>query len=148
VIHFALEEISRIGRTAAGVKGMALNVDDTVAYAFPHNSEGEVILISELGYMKRCLLIDFDRQARGGKGVKGFNFLKNGGNGTYIAGAVIVCVPFDMRIVQKDGTETPLNTEEVAIESRLGKGTPYVVVVMNNYVAELQKVPIIEKNEV
>jgi DNA gyrase/topoisomerase IV subunit A len=137
-IHFAVEEVSKIGRTAAGVKGMTLANDDKVSHAFVHNSEGEVILISELGYMKRCLLIDFDRQARGGKGVKSFNLLKNGTNGSRIAGALIVRDPFDFRIVQKSGAFTPINSEEVSIESKAGKGQPYVVVVMDDFVTELQ----------
>lgn len=137
-IHFAIEEVSKIGRTAAGVKAMTLAANDHIAHAFVHNSEGEVILISELGYMKRCLLIDFDRQARGGKGVKSFSFLKSGANGSRIAGALVVRDPFDFRIVQKSGTFTPINSEEVAIESKAGKGTPYVVVVMDDTVVELQ----------
>ena len=111
---------------------------DRIAYAFVHNSEGEVILISELGYMKRCLLIDFERQARGGKGVRSFGFLKNGSNGTRIAGALMVRDPFDFRIVQKSGAVTKFNSEEVSIETKAGKGTPYVVVVMDDVVVELQ----------
>ena len=137
-IHFALDEVSRIGRTAAGVKGMTLAEGDRVTHAFMHNSEGEVILISELGYMKRCLLIDFDRQARGGKGVRSFNLLKNGTNGSRIAGALLVRDPYDFRIVQKSGAFTPVNSEEVSIESKAGKGTPYVMVVMDDVVVELQ----------
>ncbi len=137
-IHFALEEVSRIGRTAAGVKGMTLADGDRVSRAFMHNSEGEVILISDLGYMKRCLLIDFDRQARGGKGVRSFNLLKNGANGSRIAGALIVRDPYDFRIVQKSGAYIVVNSEEVSIESKAGKGTPYVMVVMDDVVVELQ----------
>lgn len=136
-IHFAVDEVSLIGRTAAGVKAMTLAAGDKVAYAFVHNSEGEVILISELGYMKRCLLIDFERQARGGKGVKAFNFLKNGANGAYLAGALLVREPFEFQIIQKNGTMTPCNTEDVSIESRSGRGAPYVMVVMDDVVIEL-----------
>ena len=136
-IHYATEEVSLIGRTAAGVKAMTLGPDDDVAYAFVHNSEGEVVMISDMGYMKRCLLIDFDRQARGGKGVKAFNFLKNGANGSAIAGALIVTEPFRFNIVQKNGTVTPCVTEDVAIEPRTGRGQPYVVVVMDDVVTEL-----------
>jgi len=139
-IHFAVEEVSVIGRTAAGVKGMTLAEDDNVAFAFVHNSEGEVIMISELGYMKRCLLIDFERQARGGKGVKAFGFLKNGSNGNVIAAAVMVREPYDFRIIQKNGTATQYNTEDVAIEPRSGRGTPYVVVVMDDVVIDIIKV--------
>ena len=65
-----------LGRTAAGVKAMQLNPGDRLIAAFAHNSEGEVLLATDLGYMKRCLLIDFDRQARGGKGLKAISFLK------------------------------------------------------------------------
>ena len=139
-IHFAVEEVSLIGRTAAGVKAITLAPDDAVAFAFLHNSEGEVVMISDLGYMKRCLLIDFDRQARGGKGLKAFNFLKNGQNGRAVAGALTVKEAFDFRIVQKGGTLTACNTEDVAIEPRSGRGQPYVVVVMDDVVTEIVRV--------
>ena len=136
-IHFAIEEVSIIGRVAAGVKAMGLAPDDEVAFAFVHNSEGEIIMISEMGYMKRCLLIDFERQARGGKGVKAFNFLKKGDNGSYIAGALAVREPYRFRIVQKNGGEMTFNTEDVTIETRAGRGQPYAVVVMDDVVTEL-----------
>ena len=138
-IHFALDEVSLIGRTAAGVKGMALSPDDRVAFAFLHNSEGEIVLATDLGYMKRCLLIDFDRQARGGKGVKCFTLVKTGANGKKIGGALMVTDPFDFRIVQKSGAFTCVNTEDVGIETKAGKGSPYVVVVMDDWIVELQK---------
>ena len=138
-IHFALDEVSLIGRTAAGVKGMTLSPDDRVAFAFLHNSEGEIVLATDLGYMKRCLLIDFDRQARGGKGVKCFTLVKTGANGKKIGGALMVTDPFDFRIVQKSGAFTCVNTEDVGIETKAGKGSPYVVVVMDDWIVELQK---------
>ena len=133
-IHFALEEVSLIGRTAAGVKAITLAADDAAAFAFLHNSEGEVVMISEMGYMKRCLLIDFDRQARGGKGVKAFNFTRNGQNGSYVAGALTVREPFDFKIIQKNGDVTPCNTDSVPIEPRAGKGHPHVMVVLDDVV--------------
>ncbi|MGX8705864.1 MAG: DNA gyrase subunit A, partial [bacterium] len=138
-IHFALEEVSLIGRTAAGVKAITLAADDAAAFAFLHNSEGEVVMISDMGYMKRCLLIDFDRQARGGKGVKAFNFTRNGQNGAYVAGALTVREPFDFKIIQKNGNITPCNTDSVPIEPRTGKGQPYVVVVLDDVVIGLSK---------
>ena len=138
-IHFALDEVSLIGRTAAGVKGMTLAPDDRVAFAFLHNSEGEIVLATDLGYLQRCLLIDFDRQARGGKGVKCFTLVKTGSNGKKIAGALMVTDPYDFRMVQKSGAFTCLNTEDVGIETKAGKGSPYAVIVMDDCVIELQK---------
>ena len=121
------------------MKAMALSAEDSVAFAFAHNSEGEVILVSELGYMKRCLLIDFDRQARGGKGVRSFAFLKNGSNGSRVAGALMVTDPCDFRIVQKSGAVDAGSTPRTSPSSpRPGGGTPYVVVVLDDVVTELQ----------
>ena len=134
-----MEEASLVGRTAAGVKSMTLAPEDRVAFVFVHNGEGEVVLASELGYMKRCLLIDFDRQARGGKGVKCVSFLKNGVNGKYVAGALSVTEPYDFQVIQKSGTATGFNTEDVAIDTRAGKGQPYVVVVMGDVVTALSR---------
>ncbi len=138
-IHFALEEVSLIGRTAAGVKSMALAPGDRVAFAFLHDSEGEVVLATDLGYMKRCLLVDFDRQARGGKGVKCITLMKNGSNGAKVAGALMVKEPYDFQIVQKSGTMTQYNTEDVSIETKASKGQPYAVVVMGDVVVGLTK---------
>jgi len=139
-IHFAVEEVSQVGRTAAGVKGMTLAAGDRVAFCFTHNSEGEVIMASDLGYLKRCLLIDFDRQARGGKGLKAFNFLKNGANGRSITGALVVTDPYDFEIVQKSGAASRFSTDMLQIETRSGRGQAYAVVVMDDTVTGLRKV--------
>ena len=136
-IHFGVEDVSVIGRTAAGVKGMTLTAEDRVIFALAHNGEGEVVLASDRGYMKRCLLIDYDRQARGGKGVKTFSFVKNGVNGTQIAAALAVREPFDFVVRQKNGTETVFNTEAVPIETKAGKGEMFAMVVMDDCVEEI-----------
>ena len=82
---------------------------------------------------------DFERQARGGKGVKAFTFLKSGTNGSRVAGALLVREPYLFRVVQKSGTATAFNTEDVSIEPKNGRGSPYVVVVMDDVVVELAK---------
>ena len=67
------------------------------------------------------------------------NLLKNGSNGNCIAGALMVTDPYDFRILQKSGTATTFNTEDVGIETKSGKGQPYVVVIMGDVVTGLQK---------
>ncbi len=133
-VHFALEDVSVVGRTAGGVKGMTLAPEDEVMFACAHDGEGEIVLASDRGYLKRCLLIDYDRQARGGKGVKTFSFVRNGMNGMCIAAAMTVKEPYDFVVRQKDGTETDLNTELIPIETKPGKGAMFVMVVMDNVV--------------
>ena len=136
-ICFDASEVPATGRATAGVKGISLPPDDRMAFAFLHESEGEVLLASDRGYMKRCLLVDFDPQARGGKGVKCFTFLKNGANGEKIAGALMVREPFDFITLQKGGQTTKLNTEWVKIELKAGKGQPLVMAMMDDLVEEL-----------
>jgi DNA gyrase subunit A len=87
--------------------------------------------------MKRCLMVDFDPQARGGKGVKCFTFLKNGANGEKIAGALMVREPFDFTVLQRQGQATKLNTESVKIELKAGKGQPMVMAMMDDLVEEV-----------
>jgi len=60
-------------------------------------------------------------------------------NGSCIAGALMVTDPYDFNIIQKNGTVTTFNTEDVGIETKNGKGQPYVVVVMGDVVVGLQK---------
>ena len=125
-IAFALDEVSVTGRVGMGVRGIALGKDDECVAAMPFEPEGELLLVSDCGYMKRCLLVDFEIQARGGKGGKCFALLKSGANGTRIAGALSVRLPYDFLTVQQRSGDTRLNTEEIKIESRAAKGTPYI----------------------
>jgi len=137
-ILFDASEVPSTGRATAGVKGIGLAPDDRVAFPFLFDSaEGEALLVTDRGYMKRCLLVDFDPQARGGKGVKCFTFLKNGANGEKIAGALVVRQPFDFVALQKQGLATKLNTEWVKIELKAGKGQPLVMAVMDDLIEEV-----------
>ena len=54
-----------------------------------------------------------------------------------VVGALAVRDAFDFKVLQKGGTATTFNTEDVAIEPRSGRGQPYVVVVLDDVVTEL-----------
>ena len=138
-IHFKTAEVSLIGRTAAGVRGIALAPEDGVGFVLPNDEEGEVLLVSDKGFMKRCLLIDFDLQARAGKGVKCFAFQKNGTNGTCVCAALLVKQPFDFAAKQKSGQEMPLNTNAVRIERRDSRGSMYAMCVLDDTVEFVEK---------
>ena len=132
VIHFPIGEVAAIGRVSAGVKGMLLSADDRVLSAIIGSDEGELVLLSDQGYLKRCLMGDFELQARAGKGVRAINLLRNGANGREIVAAFSVKEPFTFHIVQKDGTRTPVDTEAIKLEMRSGKGQPFVLVAGGN----------------
>lgn len=140
VIHFPTDQISPTGRATAGVRGMALDAGDKLAHAFqPTADEGELLLVSDRGYAKKALLIDFELQNRAGKGLKGFTFQKNGANGQYIAGALYVRDAFLFTIHQKTSAPTSFSTEDVHIEPRAGKGRMYVMALMDDAVIAVKK---------
>ena len=137
-ILFDAGEVPATGRATAGVKGVALTPDDRVGFAFvTESADGEALLVTDRGYMKRCLMVDFDPQARGGKGVKCFQFLKNGANGEKIAGALLVKEPFEFIALQRQGQATKMSTESVKIEFKAGKGQPMVMAMLDDLVEEV-----------
>jgi DNA gyrase subunit A len=133
-IRFALDEVPATGRVSAGVMGIKLEKGDSVAFARQVLDEGEVLLISDKGYAKRSLIFDHEVQKRYGKGLKTFDFKKNGSNGTCVAAAFYVREPFDFVVTQRHGTETKFNTEEILIEQRAGKGTLLVMALLDDVV--------------
>ena len=79
-------------------------------------------------------MFDYDIQGRNGKGLKTFDFKKNGSNGTCIAAAFHVKMPFDFVVEQKHGTKTEVNTELVRIDARAGKGMLLVMTLLDDVV--------------
>ncbi len=138
-IHFPVGDIAAIGRTAAGVKGISLAEGDHLIAAHIGSFEGELLLMSDLGYAKRCLMVDFELQARGGKGTKCFTLLKNGTNGSRLIYSDIVREPHKLLIRQMNGEKTELDTDTVRIEMKSGKGTPYIFVLLGNDITSITK---------
>ncbi len=137
-IRFAPGDVPVQGRGARGVKAIALMNGDAVLMATQTPDEGEVFVLSDRGYGKRSLIFDYEIQGRGGKGLKTFDFKKNGSNGYEIVSAFHVTNPKDVVILQKHGDETRLNTDEVHIEARFSKGSPVVMVMLDNVVESVK----------
>ncbi len=141
-IRFALDTVPEMGRAAAGVKCIKLDDGDSVIAAMQVKDEGEILTISDRGYAKRSLLFDYEVQGRNGKGLKTFDFKKNGSNGTRIAAAFYVREPFDIAVKQRHGTVTRVNTEEVRIEQRASKGSMLILVMLDDDVVSADKVDV------
>jgi len=125
-IRFREVEVGAMGRNAGGVRGIQLREDDEVVAAeWVEGEEGEIFVISDLGYAKSSLLIDYPIQGRGGKGVFTFEF-KEGkrirSNGSRLVTAFAVKEAFDVNIVLASGKRHILNTEKASIEDRKSPG--------------------------
>lgn len=131
-IRFAADSVPETGRAAAGVIGIKLEPKDRVMACMPVGDEGELIVLTDRGFGKRSFLFDYEQQGRNGKGVKTFDFRKNGSNGTRIVYAGTVQNPFTLVIEQRHGTKTPLNTEQIHIEPKASKGEMLLAVVLDD----------------
>jgi topoisomerase-4 subunit A len=140
-IRFQEAEVNGMGRVAAGVRGMNLKADDElVAAMLVDNDEGEVGVMTELGYGKRSLLDDYPLQARGGKGVPTFEF-KEGkrvkSNGEQLIGAFYVKESYDLSTLTTNGLLFSLNTEAFKIDDRKSIGKLLVPIEKDQSVLKL-----------
>ena len=131
-IRFSGEEVSTMGRATAGVKGITLKEDDEVIAAMAvDNDEGEVLVISDIGYGKRTLLADYNTQGRGGKGVATFEF-KEGKrvkpNGSYLAGAAYVKDAVNLTAVLTGGKTASFHSDAVPISDLRSVGSQVIPV--------------------
>lgn len=125
-IRFIESEVNPMGRVASGVRGIQLKDDDEVVAAeWVADDEGEVLVVSDIGYAKRSLLLDYPIQGRGGKGVQTFEF-KEGkrvrSNGAVLAAAYYCRKPIDIVIISAQGAKLQADSEKAPIEDRKSVG--------------------------
>ena len=134
-IRFEPDTIPEMGRVSSGVKCIKLDEGDEVVYFGQITDEGEILTLTDRGYAKRSFVFEYDIQGRNGKGLKTFDFKKNGSNGTCIAAAFHVTMPFPFAVRQFHGTETRIDTTElVHIEPRAGKGSILIMALLDDVV--------------
>lgn len=127
-IRFSEDEVNPMGRAAAGVRGIQLKEgDEVVSCEWISGDEGEVVVVSDLGYAKRSLVADYPVQGRGGKGLFTFEF-KEGkrvkSNGSALLKAFVVKEPFDLTLVLASGDKASFSTEQTPIDERKSPGKP------------------------
>ncbi|PLT45752.1 DNA gyrase subunit A [Paenibacillus sp. FSL W8-1187] len=145
-IRFPAAEVSLMGRVAGGVRGIQLKEGDELAAALEAgpDDEGEVLVISDLGYAKRSLLADYPVQGRGGKGVITFEF-KEGKrvkpNGAALVGASYCKEPRELSALLAGGGEQRFQSEKTPLDDRKSVGRAMVQVEKNDAVMQLFQRP-------
>lgn len=129
-IRFKEAEVNPMGRVSAGVKGIQLaDGDEVVASLWVHEDEGEILVLTDLGYGKRSLLLDYPSQGRGGKGIATFEF-KEGkrirSNGTRLVTAVHCKEAIQVQVITGDGVVTTFLSEKTPLTDRKDTGKQLV----------------------
>lgn len=125
-IRFNEQEVNSMGRVAGGVKGIALKQGDAVSDAlWVEGDEGEILVISDLGYGKRSLLLDYPIQSRGGKGVQTFEF-KEGKrvkpNGNRLIKGFHSKEALELVVITEPGEVHTISSEKTPIDDRKSIG--------------------------
>ena len=116
VLVYKATEIPLQGRTAAGVKGIKLNDDDSVVFGGQVEEEGEIIVVSNTGYAKRVISALIELLSRYLKGIKIIELDKS-----FVKYVGTVKMPYDIAFVS-GGQTTIVNTENIRIDTRTTKG--------------------------
>ncbi len=126
------------GRTTGGVKGMTLDIQDRIMFAAQPQPNDQILVMTDRGHAKRILYMEFEPQARAGKGVKIFTFNKTGSNGSVLAGALQVrTLPQAVLITQKNSPASILQAEEISLKNKQDKGKACVMAVLGDVVTGL-----------
>ena len=141
-IRFPLASVPVQGRIASGVKAIGLESGDAVRWAGQLEADDEILLFSERGWAKRIPQSDFEPQNRAGKGVRCFYFNRNGSNGRSLAGVVRADrnAPCSLLIWQARSPMSKLGRDEILLQSRSGKGMPYVMAILDDVVTDVRAV--------
>jgi len=133
-IRFNGSEVSPMGRTAKGVRAIQLKGDDRVVFGSQIEDDGHLVVVTDRGIGKRTSISDYQIQGRGGIGFRTITFYKNRANGRYILGAFYAKTPYELILQQADGTITRLNTNDLPLAARDGRGSTIVTVSDDNLV--------------
>ena len=118
-IRFPEDQVSVVGRTAQGVKGMSLKGDDEVAGMLMLRREATVLTVSEDGMGKRTPVSDFPLQNRGGMGNLA---LPGGAKPSPIVAALEVLEADEVMIVTAQGQVTRAAADSVPVQGRRTQG--------------------------
>jgi DNA gyrase subunit A len=136
-IRFHESEVRSMGRTARGVRGMALPSGESVISMLIARDEGDVLTATALGYGKRSEVSAFRKTARASQGVKAMRTTDK--TGSMIA-AVYVKSNQDILLMTNKGVMVRTPAEKISKLGRSTQGVRLIKVSKEERLITLQKV--------
>jgi DNA gyrase subunit A len=118
-IRFNEVDVRPMGRPSAGVRGMRLKADDEVVSCDVARDDVAILIITESGYGKRTQLDKFNRQTRGGQGVRGIKLTARKG---YVVASFMVGLDDDIVLVSSGGVTVRIPVREISSQGRDATG--------------------------
>jgi len=128
-ILFSEDQVSVVGRTARGVRGIRLRGDDRVAGFATLVRDASVLMVTEGGSGKRTPLAEFSVQKRGGLGMRAMVLNPSSGQ---IVSALEVLDGDHVMLVSAGGVLTPFAADQIGLWGRNTVGQQLVVPVVGD----------------
>ncbi len=135
-IRFPESQISVLGRTAQGVKGMGLKGEDRVVGMLLVRREAQVLTITEEGMGRRTRVDEFPLQNRGGMGTM---VLPGGGAAGKLVSALEVVEGEDVMVVTAGGKVFRVPVADIPEQHRRSKGRRLVALPPGDRVVEVTR---------
>jgi DNA gyrase subunit A len=141
-IHFTESDARPMGRTARGVKGIALRKGDAVVSMAVVEPDGTLLTVTDRGYGKRSHIEDYRLQTRGGMGIINIRCTERNGR--------VVAVPFvrdedELMVITAQGMIMRLRVKDFAVHSRATQGVRLIELGEGDHVVAVAKLA--EKDE-
>ena len=142
-IRFPESDLSVLGRTAQGVKGIDLKGDDSVVGMLLIRRDAWVLSVTEDGTGKRTEVSDFPLQKRGGLGTMavptGDATVPGAARGPVLVSALEVLEGDEVMVVMASGQVTRFRADEVRAQGRRTQGRPLVRPAADDRVVEVTR---------
>lgn len=120
-IRFHESDVREMGRNTSGVRGMTLGKGDEIVdmVVIKNTHEATVLAISENGFGKRSLVVDYREQTRGGKGVITLKITPKTGN---LIALKEVTDQDDLMIITENGKVIRMSCDSIRTMGRNTQG--------------------------
>jgi DNA gyrase subunit A len=135
-IRFPEGEVSVVGRTAQGVKGMELAEDDRVVGMLLIRRDATVLTVTDGAQGKRTPVGEFPLQKRGGKGTLA---LPSGGDGGALVAALEVLEADEVMLISAGGTVTRVRADTIPVQGRRTRGRKLLTLPAGDRVVEVTR---------
>ncbi|GAB4493829.1 MAG: DNA gyrase subunit A [Saprospiraceae bacterium] len=125
-IRFNEKDVRPMGRTAAGVRGIQVQDNDTVVGMVcidPADTNATILVVSEKGMGKRSALDEYRTQGRGGKGIKTMNVTAKTG---HLVAIKTVTDSDDLMITTTSGVTIRTAADELRVMGRATQGVKLI----------------------
>ena len=140
-IHFSEDDVRPMGRTAHGVRGILLGVDDIVVSMDTVPENGEVLTATEEGMGKRTMISEYRVQTRGGKGV--INLCVNEKTG-HVVRAIVLLPQQEIIMVTAAGLIIRLTADGI---SKFGRNAQGVKLIDLNGADKVVAIAVVEEED-